>query len=61
MIGTCCSWALLSSPGDDAHPWYPAGRMSNSRPIGVFNSGVGGLTVLREIRRQQQAEGLIYV
>lgn len=35
--------------------------MSDSRPIGVFDSGVGGLTVLREIRRQQPAEGLIYV
>ena len=35
--------------------------MSNSRPIGVFNSGVGGLTVLREIRQQMPAEALIYV
>jgi glutamate racemase len=35
--------------------------MSDSRPIGVFDSGVGGLTVLREIRRQLPAEGLIYV
>ena len=30
--------------------------MSDSRPIGVFDSGVGGLTVLREIRRQMPAE-----
>jgi glutamate racemase len=35
--------------------------MSDSRPIGVFDSGVGGLTVLREIRRQMPAEALIYV
>jgi glutamate racemase len=35
--------------------------MSDSRPIGVFDSGVGGLTVLREIRRQLPAEGLIYI
>jgi len=35
--------------------------MSDSRPIGVFDSGVGGLTVLREIRVQMPAEGLIYV
>jgi len=35
--------------------------MSDSRPIGVFDSGVGGLTVLREIRHQLPAEGLIYV
>jgi glutamate racemase len=42
-------------------PWYRAYGMSDSRPIGVFDSGVGGLTVLREIRRQLPAEGLIYV
>jgi glutamate racemase len=35
--------------------------MSDSRPIGVFDSGVGGLTVLREMRRQLPAERLIYV
>ena len=35
--------------------------MSDSRPIGVFDSGVGGLTVLREMRHQMPAEGLIYV
>jgi glutamate racemase len=35
--------------------------MSDSRPIGVFDSGVGGLTVLREIRRQMPAERVIYV
>ena len=35
--------------------------MSDSRPIGVFNSGVGGLTVLRELRRRLPAERLIYV
>ena len=45
----------------DSAPCYPADRMSNSRPIGVFDSGVGGLTVLREIRHQMPAEGLVYV
>jgi glutamate racemase len=35
--------------------------MSDSRPIGVFDSGVGGLTVLREIRQQMPFETLIYV
>ena len=35
--------------------------MSDSRPIGVFDSGVGGLTVLREMRRQLPAERLLYV
>lgn len=35
--------------------------MSGTRPIGVFDSGVGGLSVLREIRRELPAEDLIYV
>jgi glutamate racemase len=35
--------------------------MSDSRPIGVFDSGVGGLTVLRELHRQLPAERLLYV
>lgn len=30
------------------------------RPIGVFDSGVGGLSVLREIRKQHPNENLIY-
>ncbi|AUB83314.1 glutamate racemase [Candidatus Thiodictyon syntrophicum] len=35
--------------------------MTASRPIGVFDSGVGGLTVLAEIRRELPAEDLLYV
>ena len=35
--------------------------MSDSRPIGVFDSGVGGLTVLREMRHQLPTERLLYV
>lgn len=31
-----------------------------TRPIGIFDSGVGGLTVLREIRRVMPNESLIY-
>lgn len=31
------------------------------RAIGVFDSGVGGLTVLRELRRQIPAEALVYL
>src|SRR5207244_7906551 len=30
-------------------------------PIGVFDSGVGGLTVLRELRRQLPSESTIYL
>jgi glutamate racemase len=33
----------------------------SSAPIGVFDSGVGGLSVLREIRRELPTEDLIYV
>lgn len=33
----------------------------SSAPIGVFDSGVGGLTVVREIARQLPAESLVYV
>jgi len=35
--------------------------MDSERPIGVFDSGVGGLSVLREIRRELPHEDLLYV
>lgn len=35
--------------------------MSDPRPIGVFDSGVGGLTVLREILRRTPHESTIYL
>ncbi|HEY8868801.1 MAG TPA: glutamate racemase [Candidatus Limnocylindrales bacterium] len=35
--------------------------MSDPRAIGVFDSGVGGLTVLREILRRTPAESTIYL
>jgi glutamate racemase len=35
--------------------------VSDPRPIGVFDSGVGGLTVLREILRRAPAESTIYL
>lgn len=34
--------------------------MSNNNPIGVFDSGVGGLTTLREIKKQMPNENIIY-
>ncbi len=34
--------------------------MSDPRPIGVFDSGVGGLTVLRELQQQLPHESTIY-
>lgn len=35
--------------------------MSDPRPIGVFDSGVGGLTVLREIIRRSPQESTVYL
>lgn len=35
--------------------------MNAKNPIGVFDSGVGGLSVLREIRRELPGEDLLYV
>lgn len=35
--------------------------MSDPRPIGVFDSGVGGLTVLQEIMRRSPAESTVYL
>ena len=35
--------------------------MSDPRPIGVFDSGVGGLTVLREILRRSPSESTLYL
>lgn len=34
--------------------------MPNNSPIGVFDSGVGGLTVAREIMRQMPSESIVY-
>ena len=33
---------------------------SKSNPIGIFDSGVGGLSVLRAIRAQMPEESVIY-
>src|SRR5712672_1962729 len=35
--------------------------MGDQRPIGIFDSGVGGLTVLKEIRERLPLEPTIYV
>jgi glutamate racemase len=35
--------------------------MADARPIGVFDSGVGGLTVLREILRRLPGESTVYL
>ncbi len=33
----------------------------DSRPIGIFDSGIGGLTVVKEIRKELPNESLIYI
>ena len=35
--------------------------MADNAPIGVFDSGVGGLSVLREIRARLPGESLLYL
>lgn len=35
-------------------------QQKSERPIGVFDSGLGGLTVVREIRRQLPQETIVY-
>ena len=37
------------------------GTTADNRPIGVFDSGVGGLTVLSELRRRLPAESTVYL
>ena len=39
----------------------PAARLPDPRPIGVFDSGVGGLTVLRDIVSPLPAESTVYL
>jgi glutamate racemase len=35
--------------------------MSDQRPVGVFDSGVGGLSIVREMRRQMPRIDIVYV
>lgn len=35
--------------------------MKDTRPIGMFDSGVGGLTVLKEVIKQNEKENIIYL
>lgn len=44
------------------HGLFEDWRMDEmNAPIGVFDSGVGGLTVVKEIMRQLPAESLVYL
>lgn len=39
---------------------FGAENRASGRPIGVFDSGLGGLTVVRELRRLLPAESIVY-
>lgn len=46
--------------------WCPESRknvdkLPNNAPVGVYDSGLGGLTVWREVRRALPAESLVYL
>ena len=47
----------VSSEKTGSAPGLPGGRR---RPIGIFDSGIGGLTVLKEIQREVPAENIVY-
>lgn len=42
------------------HAWRSNARMNRSGPIGVFDSGLGGLSVMASIRLVLPAESLVY-
>ena len=44
-----------------AHQFDVTSAPVSTAPIGIFDSGVGGLTVLREINRQLPHESILYV
>ena len=48
---------VLTRGGEKARPE----KMAPSSPIGVFDSGVGGLTVLRQLMRKLPHEDIIYL
>jgi glutamate racemase len=47
-------------PAPPPHPAPPIEGEMRDRPIGVFDSGIGGLTVVREILRQLPDEHVLY-
>ena len=50
----------MTAPPPAPHPAPPLDGDLRDRPIGVFDSGIGGLTVVREILRQLPAEHVLY-
>jgi len=52
---------IIPQKGDIGHNARMTAHDNNSLPIGVFDSGVGGLTVLKAIREALPNENLIYL
>lgn len=52
---------MLSVGMERRNPRQEEGTLADNRPIGIFDSGVGGLTVLRAVHEQLPAESTIYV
>src|SRR5262249_40033737 len=50
-----------SVPGDAASPDSHRGRVTSEAPLGVFDSGLGGLTVVRALRERCPNEDIIYL
>ena len=42
-------------------PYKCKGENMDTRPIGMFDSGIGGLTVLKEVKRLLPNEEIIYL
>ena len=53
----------MSAQFDASYPAssLPATSRANSAPVGIFDSGLGGLSVLRAVRAQLPHEALLYV
>ena len=51
----------MTGPSGAGGPSFPVSGNSGNGPIGVFDSGVGGLTVLRALRSALPAEEFIYL
>lgn len=53
--------ALMTWDRCDVRRWIEmSGGKGSGRPIGIFDSGVGGLSVMREIREELPHEDLLY-
>ena len=54
-------YARLKAAGEASERTKTVNGFSNNAPIGVYDSGLGGLTVWREVRRALPGESLAYL